>query len=176
PLAEAEAPLHMGHGRPLRIAQVTDPHLGPFMPVGRLRKICERIVKESTDLVVLTGDFLTMESQRDVSYLRDALLPLANLSGRVFACMGNHDHEAPHIVSSALNDVGATLLIDRAETIETESGRVQVVGFDFHFSDRKAKMSKVCRQYPRESGVLRLALLHDPGAFKHLEPGEADLV
>jgi uncharacterized protein len=23
---------------------------------------------------------------------------------------------------------------------------------------------------------LRLALLHDPGAFKHLEPGEADLV
>jgi uncharacterized protein len=176
PLEEAGAPLHMDHGRPLRIAQVTDPHLGPFMPVSRLRSICERIVKEDPDLVVLTGDFLTMESQRDVGYLREALLPLVNLPGRVFACMGNHDHEAPHIVRSALSDIGATLLVDRAEVVETESGRVQIVGFDFHFSDRKTRMNEVCREYPRQDGALRLALLHDPGAFKHLEPGEADLV
>jgi hypothetical protein len=49
-------------GRPLRFVQITDPHLGPFMPVSRLKAICQRAVDEAPDLVLLTGDFLTMES------------------------------------------------------------------------------------------------------------------
>lgn len=32
-----------------------DPHLGPLMPVSRLRKICEDIVKIDPDVVLLTG-------------------------------------------------------------------------------------------------------------------------
>jgi predicted MPP superfamily phosphohydrolase len=169
-------PLHMEHGRPLRVAQITDPHLGPFMPVRRLKKICERIVREDPDLVLLTGDFLTMESQRDSGYLSEALSPLARLSGRVFACMGNHDHEAPLVVRRALEEVGAILLIDDARVVSTESGPVQIVGFDFHFRARREKMETVCEKHPRVPGALRLALLHDPGAFKHLPSGEADLV
>jgi hypothetical protein len=47
--------------RPLRIVQITDPHLGPFMSVQRLRRICERAVARQPDLVFLTGYFLTME-------------------------------------------------------------------------------------------------------------------
>lgn len=167
--------LHMDHGRPLRVAQITDPHLGPFMPVGRLRRICERIVAQDPDLVFLTGDFLTMESQRDARHLTEALSPLARLPGRVFACMGNHDHEAPKTVHSALCGIGATLLIDQAEVVETAVGPVQIVGFDFHFRGRRERMEAVCSEYPRLPGVLRLALLHDPGAFKHMVPGEVDL-
>lgn len=169
-------PLHMTHGRPLRVAQITDPHLGPFMPVARLRAICERIVRQDPDLVFLTGDFLTMESQREAVWLADALEPLSALPGRVFACMGNHDHEAPHTVLGALKVVGARMLVDEATTVSTTVGPVQIVGFDFHFRDRQSKMEAVCRQYPRVDGALRLALLHDPGAFKHLPRGEADLV
>ncbi|MEI9948593.1 MAG: hypothetical protein WDO74_06310 [Pseudomonadota bacterium] len=56
-------------GRPLSIVQITDPHLGPFMSVARLRRICERAVARQPDLVLLTGDFLTMESQRDPELL-----------------------------------------------------------------------------------------------------------
>src|SRR6187551_778247 len=40
------SPEESGLVRRLRIAQITDPHLGPFMPVARLRAICERIVGE----------------------------------------------------------------------------------------------------------------------------------
>jgi predicted MPP superfamily phosphohydrolase len=167
--------LHRDHGRPLRVAQITDPHLGPFMPIGRLRRICERIVEQDPDLVFLTGDFLTMESQKDARHLTEALSPLARLPGRVFACMGNHDHEAPKTVHSALRDIGATLLIDQAEIVETAVGRVQILGFDFHFRGRRERMDAVCAQSPRVPGVLRLALLHDPGAFKHMMPGEVDL-
>src|SRR5690606_38381386 len=95
---------------------------------------------------------------------------------RVFACMGNHDHEAPETVFAALESIGARLLIDEATTVETQIGKVQIVGFDFHFRDRQAKMAAVCEQHPRLAGVLRLALLHDPGAFKHLPSGQADMV
>lgn len=162
--------------RPLRVAQITDPHLGPFMSVTRLKKICQRVVDEDPDLVFLTGDFLTMESQGDERWLSEALSPLSALKGRVFACMGNHDHEAPRVVFSALASIGAELLIDRAALCTTAAGPVQIVGFDFHFRDRQNQLSRVDADNPRPDGALRLALLHDPGAFKHLAPSAFDLV
>ncbi len=162
--------------RPLRIFQITDPHLGPFMSVERLRRICERAVQRQPDLVVLTGDFLTMESQGDPELLASALEPLSAVPGRVFACRGNHDHEAPGTVAHALEAVGARLLIDEAEEIETLAGRVQIVGMDFVWKNRAAHMKRVCAAFPRSPGALRIVLLHDPGAFKHLPAGEADLV
>jgi uncharacterized protein len=162
--------------RPLRIVQITDPHLGPFMSVDRLRRICERAVAHEPDLVFLTGDFLTMESQRDPRLLSDALVPFAALPGRVFACLGNHDHEAPDVVRGALDSAGVRLLVDAAELVETPAGAVQILGLDFHWRERKQRMQAVCERHPRVSGALRLLLLHDPGAFRHLSPGEADLV
>jgi predicted MPP superfamily phosphohydrolase len=163
-------------GRALRFVQITDPHLGPFMPVSRLRGICERAVAEAPDLVLLTGDFLTMESQQSVDHLTEALAPLKALPGKVFACHGNHDHEAPALVAEALRSAGVTLLVDDAVLIETEAGPVQIVGMDFHFRGRAEKMARVCAEHPRVPGALRLVLLHDPGAFRHLPVGEGDLV
>lgn len=46
--------------RPLRVVQISDPHLGPFMSVERLAAICARAVERRPDLIVLTGDFLTI--------------------------------------------------------------------------------------------------------------------
>jgi uncharacterized protein len=162
--------------RPLRLVQITDPHLGPFMSVERLAAICQRAVDKSPDLVLLTGDFLTMESQADPRLLEHALAPLKQLPGRVFACLGNHDHEAPQVVQNALERNGITLLIDAATSLETAAGRVQLVGMDFVWRNRKEHLARVCREHPREPGTLRIVLLHDPGAFVHLPEGEADLV
>jgi predicted MPP superfamily phosphohydrolase len=162
--------------RPLRLVQITDPHLGPFMSVERLAAICQRAVEKDPDLILLTGDFLTMESQADPRLLAQALAPLQQLEGRVFACLGNHDHEAPEIVLGALERNGVTLLVDRAASIDTPAGRVQVVGMDFVWRERKQHLARVCAEHPREPGALRIVLLHDPGAFVHLPEGEADLV
>jgi predicted MPP superfamily phosphohydrolase len=162
--------------RPLRLVQITDPHLGPFMSVARLARICERAVARDPDLILLTGDFLTMESQRNPEHLERALAPLAAAKGRVFACFGNHDHEAPEIVRGALARHGVELLIDRGVEVETAVGRVHVVGLDFHFRDRAARIPWVFAEHPRPPGALRLVLLHDPGAFRHVPEGEGDLV
>lgn len=162
--------------RPLRIVQITDPHLGPFMSVARLRRIAERAVAASPDLVFLTGDFLTMESQGDVNLLIDALAPLRAMRGKVFACHGNHDLEAPAVVARALAHNGIVLLVDDSTEVETPAGWVQIVGMDFVWRDRRAHLERVCAAHPRKPGMTRVVLLHDPGAFSHLPEGEGDLV
>lgn len=164
--------------RPLRIVQITDPHLGPFMSVARLADICERAVAAEPDLVFLTGDFLTMESQRDPRHLREALAPLQALAGRTFACFGNHDHEAPEVVKAALAANNIELLNDKLAHVSTEWGEVEILGFDFAFRARAERMSAVHNAYPRHTAKrrLRLALLHDPGAFRHLPDDAADVV
>jgi predicted MPP superfamily phosphohydrolase len=170
--APASEPLS---ARPLSIVQITDPHLGPFMSVARLRRICERAVARDPDLVLLTGDFLTMESQSDPELLAAALAPLRALEGRCFACFGNHDHEAPEAVRSALERACVTLLIDDATEIRTRAGLVQIVGMDFVWRERPEHLARVSAAHPRQPGMLRIVLLHDPSAFRHLPEGSADL-
>lgn len=162
--------------RPLRIVQITDPHLGPFMSVQRLRSIVESAVRRDPDLVLLTGDFLTMESQSDPALLATALEPLRAIRGRAFACFGNHDHEAPATVRHALDHAGVHLLMDESAIVHTGAGLVQVLGADFVFRGREQHLARLCSDHPRQSGALRLLLLHDPTAFRHLPDGEADLV
>ncbi len=162
--------------RPLRIAQLTDTHLGPFMSQQRLRGIVERAIASSPDLIVLTGDFLTMESQSDPEVLGGALAPLRDFDGPVVACFGNHDHEAPETVRQALTRAGAQLLVDAACTVDTQAGPVQVIGADFRYRNRQAHLEELLAAHPRQAGRLRLLLLHDPAAFRYVPPGGADLV
>jgi uncharacterized protein len=162
--------------RPLQIVQITDPHIGPFMSVARLRRIAARAVSKNPDVIFLTGDFLTMESQSDPDLLRRALEPLRAMPGKVFACRGNHDLEAPATVARALASNGITLLVDEERQVETDAGPVQIVGMDFVWRDRRAHLERVCAEHPRLAGVTRIILLHDPGAFRHLPEGQGDLV
>lgn len=162
--------------RPLRVVQITDPHLGPFMSVDRLARICERAVQRGPDLVLLTGDYLTMESQTEARHLARALAPLRALPGRVFACRGNHDHEAPEIVAEALAANGIRLLDDEEAVVETEAGPVQILGADFHFSRRRERLTELAARHPRREGHARIWLLHHPGGFADIPEGEADLV
>jgi predicted MPP superfamily phosphohydrolase len=174
-------PLRHPHGqarsaRPLRIVQITDPHLGPFMSVNRLRRIAKRAVAADPDLILLTGDYLTMESQGTPGCLAEALAPLQALEGRVFACRGNHDLEAPGKVARELAQVGVRLLIDEDAHVQTDAGLVQIVGMDFRWRDRAGHAQEVEARCPTIPGALRIVLLHDPGAFAHLPDGWADLV
>jgi uncharacterized protein len=162
--------------RPLRIVQITDPHIGAFMSVAGLQAICARAVARDPDLVLLTGDLLTMESQRDPAWLAAALAPLKAIEGRCYACLGNHDHEALGTVETALALNGIKLLVDDLAVAETAAGPVEILGFDFVWRDRAEHLRRVTARFPRTDATPRVAMLHDPGAFHHLPDGSADLV
>jgi len=166
----------LGDSPPLRIVQITDPHLGPFMSERRLRDICQRAVDQRPDLILLTGDFLTVESQKSADPLARALAPLSAMKGQVFACFGNHDHECPELVDDALRRADVELLLDRAVDVDLEWGKVQIVGADHRYRKREEALQTLARTNPREPDRLRLWLLHDPGAFHCIPEGEADLV
>jgi len=162
--------------RPLRIVQITDPHLGPWQSVERLRRLTEQLVDHEPDLVLLTGDFLTMESNATPPALADALAPLQRLPGRCYAAFGNHDHEAPEVVRAGLEANGVHLLVDDATSVETDAGRVQIIGADFVRKEREAHLRELLARHPRQTEALRLLLLHDPSAFHDLPDDDVDLV
>ena len=62
-----------------------------MMSESRLRTICEQAVQANPDIILLTGDFYTVEAyERSQHVLAKALEPLKELgfAGRVFACDG----------------------------------------------------------------------------------------
>ena len=161
----------------VRIAQITDPHLGTFMSVERLQAISQRAVDAAPDLIVLTGDYLTFATNHDGESLAKALAPL-RAHPNVYACPGNHDHEAPEAVHSALAAAGVRLLIDESVIVPTAAGPVEVVGLNHRWRRSAEHLADVLgRPRPQHSGreIPRIALLHDPLRFADCPEGTVDL-
>ncbi|MEE8580917.1 MAG: metallophosphoesterase [Myxococcota bacterium] len=161
--------------RSLRIVQIADPHLGPWQSVASLRRKVTRLLEHEPDLVLLTGDFLTMESSATPGALAEALSPLRAVGERCFAVFGNHDLESPEEVREGLAANHIELLVDAEALTETPAGPVQIVGSDWVRRDRRAHLQRVLARHPRRVGHLRLLLLHDPQGFHDIPPGEVDL-
>ncbi len=159
----------------LRLVQITDPHLGPWQPIHRLRARVVTLLAHCPDLVLLTGDFLTMESRGSPGALAQALAPLRDVPGRCYAVFGNHDHEAPEEVRAGLEANGVRLLVDEEACVETRIGPVQILGSDWVRRDPSGHLENLLARHPRRNGQLRLLLLHDPAGFPALASGAVDL-
>jgi len=160
----------------LRIAQVSDPHLGPWQSIGQLKRTLETLLACDPDLVLLTGDYLTMEGNGTPGALAKALRPLRHAEGRCFAILGNHDHEAPEEVRGALAENKVRLLVDEEALVTTAAGNVQILGSDYVRTDHAEHLEALGSRFPRQADYLRLLLLHDPQGFAFVADGEADLV
>ncbi len=177
-------------GDAFRIVHLTDPHLGALVSPARLRAACRDIVESRPDLVAITGDFLTMESQREPERLAWSLEPLKELDREgvpLVACNGNHDLEAPSTVQSACSAAGIQLLVDDGVLLsmgkEREGRiprRIHVVGLDYRFSESPEELADRLsgerqRSSPESEAAtvgadLVLALAHAPSSFRRLLP------
>jgi uncharacterized protein len=161
--------------RRLRIVQITDTHLGPWQPVRLLQRRIADLVAQDPDLVLLTGDFLTMEGMGTPGALATALEPLRALRGRCFAIFGNHDHESPDEVLGALVANDVHVLLDAEAVVDTAVGPVQLVGADHVFQEAREHIQRLLVRFPRRDDHLRLLMLHDPSRFRHVPKGDVDL-
>ncbi len=112
---------------PLRVAHVTDIHVGRITPMAVQQAAVDLVNAQSPDLVAITGDFVC-HSQ---AYL-DALAELiAGYNAPVVAVLGNHDHwcGAPE-VRRCLQRAGAEVLDNAHTTITLRGQRLQLVGLD----------------------------------------------
>jgi predicted MPP superfamily phosphohydrolase len=159
----------------LRIVQIADPHLGPWQSIRQLQRALESLLSKQPDLVLLTGDFLTMEGRGSPGALARALEPLRAYRGRCYAIFGNHDHEDPEEVRHALESNGIDLLMDEERLIETPIGPLQLVGADYRGREREEHIQEVLERFPRRPDHVRLLMLHDPLTFLHVPEDDVDL-
>ncbi len=145
-------PAHDG----VKIAHVTDLHVGLLTPHRRIRRALELAQAEQPDLMFLTGDF--------VCYSPKFVAPLAAILGGVhvpaFAVLGNHDHWTDAKgVTAALERNGIVVLSNEHTTVTLRDRPLDVVGID----DAVTAHHDVARAFAGvKKGRSRIVLTHVP--------------
>lgn len=116
-------PAHDG----LRVAQLSDLHVGPLTPVERVRSAIAEANRFHPDLVVLTGDYLTKD-KGGVSLMREQL---GGLEAPTVATLGNHDRWTDPLGAAAvLEHLGYGVLLNENTTLRLRGVPFTVVGID----------------------------------------------
>ena len=99
--------------KPIKIAMVSDLHLGTFFGNGQLEKLNKIIEEEKPDAIVIAGDIMdddmVMYKKRNMG---DTLSKISAPLG-VYATMGNHDRAAQEIVEE-ISKTGIRPLFDES--------------------------------------------------------------
>ena len=161
----------------LRVAHLSDIHVGGGMTRERLLRMAELVREARPDVVLHTGDFLTHRDGDFDTPLYEALERIKAPYGQ-WACLGNHDYDDVARITRRLGDAGVTLLRDRARSIEIAGRPLEIAGTDFVFARERHEeiYARLFARLPRQDEVPRLLMNHDPRNFFALPDGAADLV
>jgi len=120
--------LHAGQLiRPIRVAHLTDLHVGRITPMKVQLAAVELANRQQPDLVALTGDFVC----HGHAYLKDLAIVLSRFEAPMVAVLGNHDHwSGAAAVVQVLTDAGVTLLSNENTVISVNGQSLQIVGVD----------------------------------------------
>ena len=114
----------------LRIAHITDIHLGQWVSSQRLEGIVGLVNELQPDIIAMTGDFVSYLLDDVADDLAKALSKLHAPDG-VFAVLGNHDHWTdPVRVRELLATGGARMLDNDVVRLSRGDAALQVAGVD----------------------------------------------
>lgn len=161
----------------LRVAHLSDIHVGGGMTRERLQRMADLTNEARPDLVLHTGDFLTHRPGDFDAPLYEALARIRAPFGQ-WACPGNHDYDDIDRFARRLTDAGVVLLRDRVERVSVDGQPLEIAGTDYVFArERHVEIyAHLFSLLPRRDGVPRILLNHDPRNFFALPDGCADLV
>ena len=160
----------------LRVAHLSDIHVGGGMTRERLRRVAELTNGARPDLVAHTGDFLTHRSGDFDTPLYEALATVRAPLGQ-WACLGNHDYDDPERLVRRLHDAGVTVLRNQRARIAVGGHPLELAGAEFVFPrpERANAYERLVATWGPRAGT-RLLLNHDPLTFRALPDHAADLV
>jgi len=114
----------------LRIAQVSDIHIGIFVDAPKLARAMDVVRAERPDLFVVTGDIID-----DLRQLPETMEALASVKAPLgsFACLGNHEYYAGlRQIRSAYERSPIDLVVNEARAVKTASGAtIEVSAVDY---------------------------------------------
>lgn len=142
-----------------RLVQISDFHLGTWLNYNDLRHAVELVNDQNPDLVVITGDFVTINSQKYYSDLVAALGILHATDG-VVAVLGNHDHwsDSTEIIRT-LNQINIKILCNDVFTLKRGKEQLHICGIDDMLVGRD-HLDQVLLMLPEDGAAILLA--HEP--------------
>jgi uncharacterized protein len=148
------------------IALLSDFHYDPYCSVHPLHATVPLVNRLHPDLIVLTGDFVSVPLFGDEAKAAFAAEPCANILRQMtaphgsWAIMGNHDcNTDPVYVTHALRSAGIQVLEDQSTAIEHDGARFWLAGVNDVLS-RTADLTETLRRVPAGEAVVLLA--HEP--------------
>jgi predicted MPP superfamily phosphohydrolase len=153
----------------LKIVQLSDIHIGDFMPQDEVRRAVEMANELKADLAVVTGDFISDENdplEACISELSKLHAPLGT-----WGCNGNHEiyAGAEDASQQLFSQHGMRLLRQENAQLEFHGGKFNLIGVDYqrdhmtpgpHGTMLQSIEPLVSRDMPN------ILLSHNPNSFK----------
>jgi predicted MPP superfamily phosphohydrolase len=152
----------------LRIAQLSDIHIGSFMPVREIRRAVGMANDLHADITVVTGDFLTEAGDP----LEACIAELAQLRAPlgVWGCNGNHEiyARAEALAAELFSSYGMKLLRQERAEIISNGRAFHLLGVDYQRErnpDGTKRRALTEIESLIEPNVFHILLSHNPNSF-----------
>jgi len=144
----------------MTIAQVSDPHMGEWMTLERMQAVVRQVNALHPDVIVLTGDFISVMRHNTPRELTTALRGLHARDG-AYAILGNHDYDTDAAtVSRAIHIAGnVRLLVNEHAVLKRGGERLYIAGVDDAVESQPDLDAALCG-VPDGAPVILLA--HEP--------------
>jgi predicted MPP superfamily phosphohydrolase len=142
----------------LRIAQLSDFHLSDVVTIEQVRRAVNLARSLTSDLIVLTGDYVTGLAGLAGPCARE--LSSLHAPYGVHAILGNHDHWTDAgIVAEALADEGLPVMRNDSRRLTINGADLWLAGLDDVWEE-KADLEAALRGVPASATVI--LLVHEP--------------
>ena len=145
----------------LRIAHVSDFHLGQLVSLERALNVVDQIARAEPDFVACTGDVVDLHHD-NAGPLLEALARIGAPLGSALV-LGNHDVlHCRHTISRLARDAGLLMLHNQAVEVTRNGAKLIIAGIDWANSASKCGgfVERTC------GGHAHLLLAHNPKAFR----------
>jgi predicted MPP superfamily phosphohydrolase len=163
-----------------RICQLSDIHIGPFMPAEEIRRYVAIANAQKAEMIVLTGDFVTFDADTQYAVV-DALRGLRAPFG-VFGSLGNHDAWAgvEDSITELFRQAGIRILRGTNVPISAHGESFNLIGVDFQSPHRFGPSPAVPDLLGNIRGIIdhdrvNILLSHNPDTFDRAAEMGVDL-
>ena len=156
---------------PLRIALVSDTHLGRWFGNRQLDKLVELVEAEEADVVVLAGDIMNDDTvSYDKTNMQEHLSKLTAPLG-VYAVLGNHDYFGyQKQIAEAVTDAGITVLDNQSVLL---ANSVWLIGRSDDSDPSRLSADELLSEVDTDKPVIFLE--HRPSAIDEISALPIDL-
>lgn len=157
----------------LRLALLTDLHIGEGITPGYVEQAVDRTLAEKPDLVLIGGDYI--DHDHKYAYTERVMQAMRRLNQAphgVYYVLGNHEYRVDTLANMRwVEQVGGTLLVD--SVAQPAGGLINLIGRDDYVNRSRAMLEQLTRGLDTSRPTILLE--HTPEGLDSLKGESIDL-